>query len=93
MLLMGSKRMTLRHTAALAGFALIGAILIYALMPRYYLIVAFPEKPIVQLGPFATQAGCERARQLIPGIVAGGEPLNQNGIDKLTAFLGCVSSR
>ncbi len=87
--------MKARHAAALAlvGLAFVGMILIYALMPRYYLIVAFPEKPIVQLGPFATQASCERARQRIPEIVVGGETLNQNGIDKLTAILGCVSSR
>ncbi len=64
------------------------AILICAFMPRYYLIVAFPEKPVVQIGPFATQAGCEGARHRILDALLG--PATEKDNEGLSL---CVSSR
>ena len=81
------------HVAALALVALLIAIMIYTLRPRYYLIVAFPEKPVVQLGLFATQASCERARQQMTEILGRNEPLTKKDIDELTSLMGWVSSR
>jgi hypothetical protein len=85
--------MNLRHAAALALVGLLIAIMIYALRPRYYLIVAFPEKPVVQLGPFATQASCDRARQQMSEILVSSEPLEKKGREEITGVMDCVSSR
>jgi hypothetical protein len=77
--------------------ALAAAILIYALIPRYYLIFASPESsstPVVQVGPFATQAGCESARHRLTEIVFGtSDPAYQQARDKMSRFMVCVSSR
>jgi len=73
--------MNLRHAAALAGLVLIGAILIYALMPRYYLFVALPEETTVQIGPFATQTGYESARRETPDTIVGDAHLDKKDRD------------
>jgi len=80
--------------------ALAVAILIYALMPRYYLVVAFPrEVPIVQIGPFATQAGCENARRRILDAVLENSDLGDKSADfdqakkVISQLTVCVSSR
>lgn len=82
-------------TASILAVAL--AILIYALMPRYYLIFASPESsstPVVQLGPFETQAGCESARHRLTEIVLGtSDPAYQKAREKMSQFMVCVSSR
>ena len=77
------------------------AILIYALMPRYYLIVASPtDSRLVQVGPFATQAGCEGARYRIPDAIFGNSdltlekgPAYLQAREKMSRFMVCVSSR
>jgi hypothetical protein len=81
--------------------ALAVAILIYALMPRYYLVVAFPrEVPIVQIGPFATQAGCENARRrILDAILENSDMIGDKSADYdqakkvISQLTVCVSSR
>jgi hypothetical protein len=64
-----------KYALSASVLALAIAILIYALMPRYYLIVAPSDLPLIQMGPFATQASCERARQrLWDAALAAGDP-------------------
>ncbi len=90
----GKVELKARHAAALAlvGLVLAVAILIYALRPRYYLIVSFSNQ-LVQLGPFDTQTGCESVRQRMPEIVSGSPSPEKNFSDTLTALMRCVPSR
>ena len=76
------------------------AILTCLLIPRYYLIVVSADSPLVQMGPFATQAGCESARHRIPDAMFGNSDLTHdqsptyaNGREKMTQFMVCVPSR
>ena len=70
------------------------AILICALMPRYYLIVAFTDSPVVQMGPFATQAGCERARQMVVDALLGtSDPTYEGARYAVSLRMVCLSSR
>ena len=73
-------------SASILALAL--AVLIFALMPRYYLI--FMGSSWVQMGPFATQAGCETARSRIIAFVVHKDP---NDVAELSAVMVCVSSR
>ena len=73
------------------------AILIFDLMPRYYLIVVSTSSgdsplAVVQIGPFATQAGCEGARRRIPDAIFG-TALDQNDREFFSRRMVCVSSR
>jgi len=72
------------------------------LMARYYLIVApggggNSPLALVQIGPFATQAGCESARNRIPDAMFGNSDLNEKANEKgskaMSQFMVCVSSR
>lgn len=77
--------------------ALALAILIYALMPRYYLIVASASSgdsplALVQMGPFATQAGCEGARRRIPDAIFG-IVVDEKDREFFSHHMVCVSSR
>jgi len=87
--------MKLRHavTLALMGLAIISAILIYVSTPRYYLIVLFPEKPIVQVGPFATQTACESARHRIAEVLYERDPASKKDIEDVADLWTCVASR
>jgi hypothetical protein len=90
--------MKARHAAALAlvGFVLAVAILIYALMPGYYLIFASPgaNSTVVQLGPFVTQAACESARHRLAEIIFGNSDLvSKEALEKMSRFTVCISSR
>jgi ABC-type hemin transport system ATPase subunit len=70
------------------------AILICALMPRYYLIFAFPNSPVVQMGPFATRAGCESGRhRLTEAVLGNSDPAHENERETISRFMVCVSSR
>jgi hypothetical protein len=69
------------------------AILIGALMPRYYLIFSESDRPVVQIGPFATQAACESARHRVPEAVLTSDPKTEKTRDLLFRFTVCVSSR
>jgi len=82
--------MNLRHAAALAlgGFGF--ALLVFALMPSYFLVTAFPEKPAVQIGPFATKSGCERARRKLVGTMMGSTSLTDDQIYQLSRFMVCL---
>ena len=87
----------MKYVFSASILALALAILIYALMPRYYLIVASPTSsdspvPVVQLGPFATQAGCERARLRVPDAMLGIN-LNEEIRELFSQHMVCVSSR
>jgi hypothetical protein len=82
-----------RHAVALAACMLIGAILIYALLPRYYLIAAFPDKTMVQLGPFVTEAACESARREIPETVFGNRELDAKDKATVSGFMVCLALR
>jgi len=71
------------------------AILICALMPRYYLLLAPPNLPFIQMGPFATQAACERARQRITDAALAASDPNYP-VPKRETISGtmlCLSSR
>jgi hypothetical protein len=85
--------MNLRHAAAFVGLVLIGAILIYTLMPRYYLIVALPDKTMVQLGPFITRTACENARREVPETIIGGRDLDAKDRAALSVFFVCLATR
>jgi hypothetical protein len=82
-----------RYVISASVLTLAIAILICVLIPRYYLLVAFPEKPMVEMGPFATRAGCESARQRMPDAIVGGHLVDGKDRDALSKFMVCVSSR
>jgi hypothetical protein len=68
------------------------AILICALMPRYYLI--FDHDSVVQMGPFATQVACERARQKFTDAVLGmSNPSDEPAREAVSRHMVCLSSR
>jgi hypothetical protein len=91
----------MKYVLSASILALAVAILIYALMPRYYLVIGSPtDFRLVQVGPFATQAGCEGARLRIPDAMFGNSdfalekgPAYQQARDKMSRFLVCVPSR
>ena len=87
----------MKYVLSASVLAVAFAILIYALMPRYYLIVVSPtssDSPVsvVQLGPFATQAGCERARVRVPDAILGFD-LTEEARELFSRHMVCVSSR
>ena len=84
-----------RYAAILAGNVLILAFLIYVvfvLRSRYYLVIAAPEKTVVQLGPFDSQNSCENVRRGMPGMIVG-ERLDEKERDRILKFMACVPSR
>lgn len=86
--------MNRRHAAALAlvGVGLAVVILIVALMPRYYLVISL-QATMVQLGPFATQTGCEDARHKVPDVILGDRIVDEKNRSRLSGFMVCVATR
>jgi hypothetical protein len=84
-----------RLTVALAvvGMMVALVIVIYALMPRYFLIVALPDRPFVQLGPFATQLSCQDAAKRLVDALAGDEHSTEQDRQEFAAHTVCLSSR
>jgi hypothetical protein len=81
-----------RYAVVLAGNILFLVILIYfffVLRARYYLVIAVPQKTVVQLGPFEAQYSCENARRGIPDMIAG-ERLGEKDRGELLKFMACV---
>jgi hypothetical protein len=81
-----------RYAVVLAGNILFLVILIYfffVLRARYYLVIAVPQKTVVQLGPFDAQYSCESARRGIPDMIVG-KRLDEKDKGELLKFLACV---
>ena len=84
----------MKYATSATVLALGLAILIWALMPRYYLIFAFPDSPVVQMGPFATQSGCENGRhRLTEAVLGNNDPAHESERNSISRFMICVSSR
>jgi hypothetical protein len=84
-----------RYAAILAGNVLILAFLIYIVFvsrSQYYLVIAAPEKTIVQLGPFYAAYTCENIRRGMPELIAG-ERLDEKERGRTLKFMACVPSR
>jgi len=87
--------MSPRYAAILAGNAFILAFLIYLVFvsrSQYYLVIAVPEKTIVQLGPFYAAYTCENVRRGMPDLTAGGH-LDEKDRADILKFMACVPSR
>ena len=81
-----------RYAVVLAGNILVLVILIYiffVLKARYYLVIAVPQKTVVQLGPFDAQYSCENARRGMPDMIVG-KRLDEKDKGELLKFLACV---
>lgn len=84
----------MKYAIAASILVLAIAVLICALMPRYYLVFAFPEKTVIQMGPFTTQSSCERAQHRIAEVFLGtSDPADEKDIKDLSTLMVCVSSR
>jgi hypothetical protein len=86
-----------KYILSASVLALALAILIYALMPSYYLIVVSASSgdsplAVVQMGPFATQAACERARRRVPDAIFGIN-LDEKTREFFSRRMVCLSSR
>ena len=81
-----------RYAVVLAGNVLFLVILIYfffVLRARYCLVIAVPQKTVVQLGPFEAQYSCENARRGMPDMIAG-KRLDEKDRGELLKFMACV---
>ena len=83
-----------RYAVVLAGNILVLVILIYiffVLKARYYLVIAMPQKTVVQLGPFDAQYSCENARHGIPDMIVG-KRLDEKDKSELLKFMACIAA-
>jgi len=81
--------------AIVVGLAVV-TIATSVLLPRYYLIVETPENHTLtmttsQVGPFVTEASCEKAAERLTEQLMRAE--NDNSLVDLRGYMVCVSSR